>query len=85
MHIEKRYNLYNLESSPSITRMIKARWGREREYTRCRERSAYKIDLKGTEWGGVDWISLAQYKDQWRNLVKTLGFHTMLGIQCVAE
>jgi hypothetical protein len=30
-----------------------------------------KMDLKGTEWEGVNWIHLAQGIDQW--------FHKMLG------
>jgi hypothetical protein len=32
-------------------------------------------------WGGMDWIDLAQNRDQWRALVKTVmnfGFHKML-------
>jgi hypothetical protein len=28
-----------------------------------------KIDLREIEWGGVDWIDLAQDRDQWRTLV----------------
>jgi hypothetical protein len=27
------------------------------------------MDLKGTEWEGVNWIHLAQDRDQWRALV----------------
>jgi hypothetical protein len=30
-----------------------------------------KIDLGVIEWDGVDWIDLAQDRDQWRALVKT--------------
>jgi hypothetical protein len=29
-----------------------------------------KIDLVKIEWGGVDWIGLAQDSDNWRTLVK---------------
>jgi hypothetical protein len=29
-----------------------------------------KIDLRETEWDGMDWIDLAQDRDQWRALVK---------------
>jgi hypothetical protein len=46
-----------------------------------------KIDLRETEWDGVDWIDLAQDRDQWRALVNTvmnLRFFKMLGISCVA-
>jgi hypothetical protein len=31
-----------------------------------------KIDLKGTGWDGIDWIDLAQDRDQWRALVRTV-------------
>jgi hypothetical protein len=27
------------------------------------------MDLREIGWGGMDWIDLAQYKDQWRALV----------------
>jgi hypothetical protein len=40
------------------------------------------MDLREIEWGGMDWIDLAQDRDQWRALVKTvmnLRFHKMLG------
>jgi hypothetical protein len=28
-----------------------------------------KMDLGEIEWGGMDWIDLAQGRDQWRDLV----------------
>jgi hypothetical protein len=31
-----------------------------------------KMDLKERGWGGVDWIDLAEYGDQWRALVNTV-------------
>jgi hypothetical protein len=31
-----------------------------------------KIDLRGIGWVGVDWIELAQDRDQWRALVNTV-------------
>jgi hypothetical protein len=31
-----------------------------------------KMDLRDTEWGGMDWIDLAQDTDQWRALVNTV-------------
>jgi hypothetical protein len=31
-----------------------------------------KIDLREIGWDGVDWIDLAQDKDQWRALVNTV-------------
>jgi hypothetical protein len=30
-----------------------------------------KMDLRVIGWGGVDWIDLAQGRDQWRNLVNS--------------
>jgi hypothetical protein len=31
-----------------------------------------KMDLKEIGWGGIDWIDLAQDRDQWRALVNTV-------------
>jgi hypothetical protein len=31
-----------------------------------------KVDLRETGWGGMDWIDLAQDRDQWRALVNTV-------------
>jgi hypothetical protein len=31
-----------------------------------------KIDLKEIGWEGMDWIDLAQDRDQWRALVNTV-------------
>jgi hypothetical protein len=31
-----------------------------------------KIDLREIGWGGMDWIDLAQDRDQWRALVNTI-------------
>jgi hypothetical protein len=33
------------------------------------------IDLGEIEWGGMDWMDLAQDKDQWRALVNALMNH----------
>jgi hypothetical protein len=30
------------------------------------------MDLREIGWGGMDWIDLAQYTDQWRALVNTV-------------
>jgi hypothetical protein len=41
-----------------------------------------KMDLREIGWGGMDWINLAQVRDQWRalvNMVRTLGFYKLLG------
>jgi hypothetical protein len=31
-----------------------------------------KMDLRETRWDGVDWIDLAEDRDQWRALVNTV-------------
>jgi hypothetical protein len=31
-----------------------------------------KMDLREIRWDGVDWIDLAQDRDQWRALVNTV-------------
>jgi hypothetical protein len=31
-----------------------------------------KMDLRETEWDGVDWMDMAQDRDQWRALVNTV-------------
>jgi hypothetical protein len=31
-----------------------------------------KMDLREIGWDGVDWIDLAQDRDQWRSLVNTV-------------
>jgi hypothetical protein len=31
-----------------------------------------KIDLREIGWDGMDWIDLAQYRDQWRALVNAV-------------
>jgi hypothetical protein len=31
-----------------------------------------KMDLREIGWGGMDWIELAQDRDQWRALVNTM-------------
>ena len=33
--------------------------------------NSIKLDLRETEWDGMDWIGLAQDRDQWRALVNT--------------
>jgi hypothetical protein len=46
-----------------------------------------KMDLTEIGWGCMDWIDLAQDRDQWRileNKVVNLWFHRMLGNSRVA-
>jgi hypothetical protein len=38
-----------------------------------------KADLREIGWDGVDWIDVAQDRDQWRALVNTVMNHKMLG------
>jgi hypothetical protein len=39
---------------------------------RCRWVDNIKMDLREIGWDGVDWIDMAQGRDQWRVLVNTL-------------
>jgi hypothetical protein len=31
-----------------------------------------KMNLGEVEWGGIDWIDMAQYRDQWMAVVNTV-------------
>jgi hypothetical protein len=42
---------------------------------RCRWVDDFKMNLRKTEWGAMDWIDLIYVRDQWRalvNMVKNL-------------
>jgi hypothetical protein len=39
---------------------------------RRRWMESIKIDLREIEWDGMDWIDVAQDRDQWRALVNTV-------------
>jgi hypothetical protein len=39
---------------------------------RCGWVDNIKMDLRETGWDGVDWIDMAQDRDQWRALVNTV-------------
>jgi hypothetical protein len=39
---------------------------------RCRWEDVIKTDLRDIGWGGMDWIHLAQDRDQWRARVNTV-------------
>jgi hypothetical protein len=36
---------------------------------KCRGENNVKMDLREIEWGDMDWIHLAEDRDQWRALV----------------
>jgi hypothetical protein len=40
--------------------------------TRPRWVDNIKMDLRNIIWGGMDWINLAQDRDQWKALVNTV-------------
>jgi hypothetical protein len=63
-HGEKR-NVYRvLVGSPEGKRPL----GRPRR----RWEDNIEMDLREIGWGGMDWIDLARYRDQWRALVNTV-------------
>jgi hypothetical protein len=39
---------------------------------RCRWVDNIKMDFRGLGWKGIDWIDLAQDRNQWRALVNTV-------------
>jgi hypothetical protein len=43
-----------------------------RDSLRRRWEDNIKMDLREIGWGGMDWIDLAQSRDQWKALVNTL-------------
>jgi hypothetical protein len=40
--------------------------------TRRRWEDNFRMNLREIGWGGMDWIDLAQDKDQWKALVNTV-------------
>jgi hypothetical protein len=66
-------------SSPNIIRMIKlrrmkwaghvARMGRRGMHMGYWWEESIRMDLGEMGWGGMDWMDLAQNRDQWRALV----------------
>jgi hypothetical protein len=40
--------------------------------TRRRWEDNIRMDLREMGWGGMDWIDLAQDRDQWRAIVNTV-------------
>jgi hypothetical protein len=40
--------------------------------SRCRGVDNIKMDLREIEWDGIDWLNLAQDRDQWRSIFNTV-------------
>jgi hypothetical protein len=55
-------------------RVLVGKSGGKRPLGRPRHRweDNIKVDLREIGWGGMDWIHLAQDRDQWRALVNTV-------------
>jgi hypothetical protein len=64
MHGEKRNAYRILVGKPEGKRPL----GRPRR----KWEGNIKMDVREIEWGGMDWIDLAQDRDQWRALVNTV-------------
>jgi hypothetical protein len=47
-------------------------WGSQKEGDPRRWVDNIKMVLREVEWDGMDWIELAQDRDQWRGLVNTV-------------
>jgi hypothetical protein len=45
---------------------------REIGRARCRWENNIKIDFREMGWGDMDWIHMAQNRDQWRAVVNTV-------------
>jgi hypothetical protein len=46
--------------------------GGDEKLIRRRWLDNFKIDLREMRWDGMDWIDLAQDREQWRALVNTM-------------
>jgi hypothetical protein len=63
VYAEKR-NAYQKVSEPEGNRQL----GRPRN----RLKNNIKIDLTEIEWSGIEWINLAEDRDQWRAFLNTV-------------
>jgi hypothetical protein len=63
-NVEKRNAYMILVGKPEVKRPL----GRPR----CRYVDNIKMDLRQTGWDGMDWIDLAQDREQWRALANTV-------------
>jgi hypothetical protein len=64
MNVEKRNTHRILVGKPEGKRPL----GRPR----CRWVGNIKMDIRESVWDGMDWIDMAQDRDQWRALVNTV-------------
>jgi hypothetical protein len=54
---------------------------RQLETSSCRWEDTIQLDLREIVWGGMDWVDLAQDKDQWRVVVNTV-MNLSVSLQC---
>jgi hypothetical protein len=57
-------------STNGAKRILEGKLQGKRQKRRCADNT--KMDLTAIELGGMDWINLAQDRDQWRTLVNTV-------------
>jgi hypothetical protein len=64
-------NVARMDANRNAHRILvgKEEGKRPLERPRCRRVDNIKLDLRQIGWDGVDWIDLAQDRDQWRCLV----------------
>jgi hypothetical protein len=88
LHNEELHNLYSSPSIIRMAKSRRTRWaggvartgrtrvpvGGKRPLGRPRRRwvDNIKMDVRDIWWGGMDWIDLAQDRNQWRALVNTV-------------
>jgi hypothetical protein len=67
-------NVAQMEEKRNVYRILVGKPEGKRPLGRPRPRwvDNIKVNLKETGWGGMDWIDLAQDRDQWRALVNTV-------------
>jgi hypothetical protein len=56
----------------NVYRILVGKAEEKRPLGRRRWEDNIRMDVREIEWGGMDWIDLAQDRDQWRALVNTV-------------